>query len=89
MVQGEGTNPQVGKVTVEDFARRIKEKYPQYIDVDDLELTQRIIDKYPQYKNTVSFEPTAVKKKTQLFLQRLWVALHPLKRLKNSLLKTV
>jgi len=63
MVQGEGTNPQVGKVTVEDFARRIKEKYPQYIDVDDLELTQRIIDKYPQYKNTVSFEPTAVKKK--------------------------
>lgn len=63
MVQGEGTNPQVGKVTVEEFARRIKEKYPQYIDVDDLELTQRIIDKYPQYKDTVSFEPPAVKKK--------------------------
>ena len=63
MVQGKGTNPQVGKVTVEEFARRIKEKYPQYIDVDDLELTQRIIDKYPQYKNTVSFEPPAVKKK--------------------------
>lgn len=63
MVQGEGTNPQVGKVTVEDFARRIKEKYPQYKDVDDSELTQRIIDKYPQYKETVSFEPTPVKKK--------------------------
>ena len=63
MVQGKGTNPQVGKVTVEEFARRIKEKYPQYIDVDDLELTQKIIDKYPQYKDTVSFEPPAVKKK--------------------------
>jgi transcriptional regulator with XRE-family HTH domain len=63
MVQGEGTNPQVGKVTVEEFARKIKEKYPQYKDVDDLELAQRIIDKYPQYKKTVSFEPPAVKKK--------------------------
>ena len=63
MVQGEGTNPQEGKVTVEEFARRVKEKYPQYKDVDDLELTKRIVDKYPQYKNTVSFEPPAVKKK--------------------------
>ena len=63
MVQGEGTNPQEGKVTVEEFARRVKEKYPQYKDVDDLELTKRIVDKYPQYKNTVSFEPPSVKKK--------------------------
>jgi len=63
MVQGEGTNPQEGKVTVEEFARRVKEKYPQYKDVDDLELTKRIINKYPQYKNTVSFETPAVKKK--------------------------
>jgi len=48
MVQGEGTNPQAGKVTVDEFAAKIKEKYPEYKDVDNLKLAQSIVEKYPE-----------------------------------------
>lgn len=37
----------------EQFAKKIKEKYPQYANYDDLELTNKIINKYPQYRNVV------------------------------------
>jgi len=64
MVQGEGTNPQAGKVTVDEFAAKIKEKYPEYKDVDNLKLAQSIVEKYPEYKEVVVFETTEpVKKK--------------------------
>jgi len=64
MIQGEGTNPQAGKVTVDEFAAKIKEKYPEYKDVDNLKLAQAIVEKYPEYKEAVIFEPTEpVKKK--------------------------
>ena len=64
MVQGEGTNPQAGKVTVDEFAAKIKEKYPEYKDVDNLKLAQSIVEKYPEYKEAVVFETTEpVKKK--------------------------
>lgn len=66
MVQGEGTNPQSGKVTVDDFAAKIKSKYPEYEGVDNLKLAKAIIDKYPEYKDVVTFDtPSAepVKKK--------------------------
>lgn len=39
-----------------EFAAKIKEKYPQYKDVDDLTLAQKVIEKYPQYKEKVTFE---------------------------------
>lgn len=39
-----------------EFAAKIKEKYPQYKDVDDLTLAQKVIEKYPQYKEQVTFE---------------------------------
>lgn len=39
-----------------EFAAKIKEKYPQYKDVDDLTLAQKVIEKYPQYKGQVTFE---------------------------------
>jgi hypothetical protein len=39
----------------EDFARQIKNKYPQYQNVNDIELARSIIQKYPQYSNQVDF----------------------------------
>lgn len=56
MIQEEGANPQEGKVTVEEFAAKIKEKYPEYKDVDDLTLAKAIVDKYPEYEPVVSFD---------------------------------
>ena len=38
-----------------EFAERIKTKYPQYKDIDNKELAQKIIAKYPQYNN-ITFE---------------------------------
>jgi len=48
---------------VEEFAVKIKEKYPAYKDMDNLELTNKIIEKYPAYKEQVNFEeePSALK----------------------------
>lgn len=37
------------KLSVKDFAARLKAKYPDYASIDDLELTKRIIAKYPEY----------------------------------------
>lgn len=42
--------------SVQEFASRIKAKYPQYADVDDEDLARRIVDKYPAYKDSVTFE---------------------------------
>jgi len=35
------------------FATSVKEKYPEYADVDDVQLTRRILEKYPEYSTTV------------------------------------
>ena len=48
-----------GQLSVQDFATKIKTKYPQYKDVDDTELAKRIVEKYPQYKEQVNFEQPA------------------------------
>lgn len=39
----------------QDFAQKIKNKYPQYKDVDDIELARKIVQKYPQYSSQVDF----------------------------------
>lgn len=44
-------------LTLEQFGKTIKAKYPQYNDVSDAELGQRMISKYPQYKDMVSETP--------------------------------
>jgi hypothetical protein len=41
------------KLSYKDFAGRIKQKYPQYANIDDMELTQKIIAKHPEYKESV------------------------------------
>ena len=39
-----------------EFAEKIKVKYPQYKDIDNQELANRMIAKYPEYKEQVTFE---------------------------------
>lgn len=41
-----------------EFAERIKSKYPEYKDMDNKELSKRIITKYPEYKEQVTFTET-------------------------------
>lgn len=38
------------ELTPQSFARTIKNKYPQYESVPDVELTRRILEKYPAYR---------------------------------------
>lgn len=51
------------KKTVKEFAESIKNKYPQYAEIDDVELTEKILAKYPQYKDMVDLDSGIVKKK--------------------------
>jgi len=46
----------VSPVNVQEFSKKVKEKYPEYKDVDDLTLAQKIVEKYPEYKDRVSFD---------------------------------
>ena len=40
----------------QEFAQKIKAKYPQYNEVDDTTLAQKMVEKYPQYASKVKFE---------------------------------
>lgn len=46
-----------------EFATKIKEKYPEYKEVDDLVLAQKMVEKYPEYKETITFEEVKPEKK--------------------------
>ena len=48
-----------------EFAQKIKTKYPQYADMDDLELTQKMIAKYPEYKEQVVFDKVEKPQQTE------------------------
>lgn len=43
------------KVSPSQFAKSVKEKYPEYQSYDDIKLSQAIIEKYPEYKDVVDF----------------------------------
>ena len=43
------------KLSVKDFAAKIKAKYPEYKDIDDVTLSNKIVAKYPEYKDVVDF----------------------------------
>lgn len=45
--------PSTGKLSVDDFAQKIKTKYPEYDKVDNTELTQKMIEKYPEYRDKI------------------------------------
>ena len=36
-----------------DFLKKIKEKYPEYNNIDDNTLYNKVIQKYPEYKQTI------------------------------------
>ncbi len=42
-----------GAMSVDDFAKRIKAKYPDYANVDNTELAQKIVAKHPEYAGKV------------------------------------
>lgn len=44
--------------SVQEFAARVKAKYPAYASMADDELTQKIIAKHPEYANQVTFDNT-------------------------------
>ena len=41
------------KLTVEQLAKKLKSKYPQYMMMDDSALVSKLIEKYPQYQNVL------------------------------------
>lgn len=56
-------------MTTDQFAEKIKTKYPEYQALNNQELTQRIIKKYPQYATQVDgYAPKSFLNKTGSFL---------------------
>lgn len=49
--------------TTDEFAQKIKSKYPEYANVDNNTLATKMVDKYPEYRDQISFE----QKKPTLF----------------------
>jgi len=49
-----------------EFSKKIKQKYPQYKDVDDMVLSQKMVEKYPEYKDQVVFKEVKKKSSTGL-----------------------
>ena len=45
--------PDNEKYTVDEFAEKIKGKYPEYKDVDNAELVDKIVAKYPEYEGSI------------------------------------
>lgn len=46
----------VDKVTIQQFAQKIKEKYPQYKDINDSILVDKIVNKHPEYKERINYQ---------------------------------
>jgi len=53
-----------GGLTPSEFSAKIKEKYPQYADRDDLELAKAMVAKFPEYEGKVNFGSTEPKTKS-------------------------
>lgn len=45
-------------MTPDQFAEKIKAKYPEYKDLDNADLTRRVLNKYPQYESQVRMPET-------------------------------
>lgn len=42
-------------ITPQEFAKKIKAKYPQYANIDDVTLAKKMVEKYPEYSSQVTF----------------------------------
>lgn len=49
----------VDKLTIEQFAQKVKAKYPQYKDVTDSDLVDKMVAKYPEYKDKINYTSIA------------------------------
>jgi hypothetical protein len=47
------------QMTTEQFAEKVKAKYPQYKSIPDADLTRMVLKKYPQYQSQVKTGPEA------------------------------
>ena len=45
----------------DEFAERIKSKYPQYSGMENGELARRVLAKYPVYADQVDMSPVATR----------------------------
>lgn len=48
------------KLSIKEFSNRIKERFPVYKNIDDIELVNKILKKYPFYKEKLSFSKNTV-----------------------------
>lgn len=74
------------KVSYIEFSTRIKAKYPEYKDVDDLVLARKMVEKYPEYKDKVIFDQPVVSEGKTLYNH--WLVAPPegnLKQLFNEI----
>ena len=57
-------------LSVDEFAGKVKAKYPEYKDVDNRTLSEKIVAKYPEYKDKVDLsaptQPTAIRDRAPL-----------------------
>jgi hypothetical protein len=49
-------------MTPAEFGQHVKQKYPEYHDIDDTELAQKVLAKYPEYNDMVQPEQPGVLK---------------------------
>jgi hypothetical protein len=54
-----------------EFSKKIKQKYPQYKDVDDMVLAKKMVEKYPEYRSQVEFQELKKKNSTGSYSQLL------------------
>lgn len=58
-------------MTPQEFASKIKTKYPQYASMNDNELTQKMVQKYPQYQSQIEApKPQGMMSKIGSFLDK-------------------
>lgn len=41
------------RITLQEFGKKVKQKYPQYANITDEELANKVIAKYPQYQKAI------------------------------------
>lgn len=55
----------------QEFAQKIKSKYPQYSDMSDMDLAQKMVAKYPQYSDVTFDNSTPTPEQKPSFLSNL------------------
>ena len=78
------------KLTVEQLAKKLKSKYPQYIMMDDSALVSKVIEKYPQYQNVLKKKTNQTKIWMGKMVHQMWeMVVWILQRLKITHLHTL